>query len=324
MRKQILLILMIVDLLGGSPILAYATTFTITVIDLPGAVATAPGALNDVGQIVGQFNDGTRPRGFLRAPDGTFTTIDPPGALGTSLSTINDVGQIVGSFNDGTGTHGFLRAPDGTITTIDVPGAAATSAIAINNTGQIVGQFNDGTSGHSFLRAPDGTITTIDPPGAVNTIPIAINDTEQIVGQFFDGSHRAHGFLRVPDGTFTTIDPPGALATSATTINNTGQIVGHFYFDVSRDTPIHGFLATISQFIPVAIDIRPGSSDNPINSKSKGNIPVAILSSTTFNALREVDIASLSFGRTGNERSLAYCNTSGECDLTDKMPWSAR
>jgi cell wall-associated NlpC family hydrolase len=70
--------------------------------------------------------------------------------------------------------------------------------------------------------------------------------------------------------------------------------------------------AAISQFIPVAIDIKPGSSDNPINPKSNGEIPVAILSSTMFNAPREVDVASLSFGRTGNERSLAFCNTGGE------------
>jgi cell wall-associated NlpC family hydrolase len=70
--------------------------------------------------------------------------------------------------------------------------------------------------------------------------------------------------------------------------------------------------AVISQFIPIVIDIKPGSSDNPINPKSNGRIPVAILSSTTFNAPREVDVTSLSFGRTGNEKSLSFCNTGGE------------
>jgi len=84
-----------------------------------------------------------------------------------------------------------------------------------------------------------------------------------------------------------------------------------------QDIPSQGYGirsagAAIGQFTPVVIDIRPGSSDNPINPKSNGKIPVAILSSATFNAPRQVDVASLSFGRTGNEKSLALCNTGGE------------
>ncbi len=62
----------------------------------------------------------------------------------------------------------------------------------------------------------------------------------------------------------------------------------------------------------VKIDIKPGSYPNPINPKSNGKIPVAILSSTTFNALTQIDKTTLTFGRTGNEKSLSHCNTNGE------------
>lgn len=58
----------------------------------------------------------------------------------------------------------------------------------------------------------------------------------------------------------------------------------------------------------VDIDIKPGSVPNAINRDSEGKIPVAILSSTTFNATRAMDATSLTFGRTGNETSLAFCN----------------
>ncbi len=55
----------------------------------------------------------------------------------------------------------------------------------------------------------------------------------------------------------------------------------------------------------VVIDIKPGSDENPINMRSKGVIPVAILSSETFNAPVDVDPSSLTFGHDGTEQSLA-------------------
>lgn len=62
----------------------------------------------------------------------------------------------------------------------------------------------------------------------------------------------------------------------------------------------------------VFIDIKPGGIPNPINIRSKGTIPVAILSANNFDAVHEVDSKSLTFGKTGNENSLAFCNTAGE------------
>ena len=52
------------------------------------------------------------------------------------------------------------------------------------------------------------------------------------------------------------------------------------------------------------IDIKPGSFPNSINPSSKGVIPVAILSTQSFNAPAKVDRLSLTFGRNGNEKSL--------------------
>jgi hypothetical protein len=66
---------------------------------------------------------------------------------------------------------------------------------------------------------------------------------------------------------------------------------------------------TLQTTLPVSIDIKPGTSDNIINIKNKGKIPVAILSSLTFDAPSEVDKSSLTFGHTGNEASFALCDT---------------
>jgi hypothetical protein len=67
------------------------------------------------------------------------------------------------------------------------------------------------------------------------------------------------------------------------------------------------FKVTLETVLPVSIDIKPATSENAINIKSGGKIPVAILSSVTFDAPKEVDKRSLTFGRTGTEPSLALC-----------------
>ena len=69
----------------------------------------------------------------------------------------------------------------------------------------------------------------------------------------------------------------------------------------------------------VTIDIKPGSQTNPINIKSRGNIPVAILSTPDFNAPAMVNKTSLTFGKTGDEQSLAFCNKRGQDVNGDRL-----
>ena len=76
----------------------------------------------------------------------------------------------------------------------------------------------------------------------------------------------------------------------------------------------------ITVFIPVSIDIKPGGTPNSINSTSRGKIPVAILSSASFNAPGRIASASLTFGRTGDESSLSFCNQAGEDVNGDGLP----
>src|SRR5438309_1251631 len=89
---------------------ANASAFSFTQIDAPGGAGnTVASGINDAGQIVGFFTDGTGGvHGFLDT-GGSFTQIDVPGAFGTAALGINDTGQIVGRFSVRfEGTHGFL------------------------------------------------------------------------------------------------------------------------------------------------------------------------------------------------------------------------
>ena len=91
---------------------------------------------------------------------------------------------------------------------------------------------------------------------------------------------------------------------------NPGDICGpldnRFYAWAVRD----GDVAATPEYID--IDIKPGSHHNTINPKSKGKIPVAILSTEDFDAPSKVDRDSLTFGSTGEEDSLAFCNRKGK------------
>jgi hypothetical protein len=62
----------------------------------------------------------------------------------------------------------------------------------------------------------------------------------------------------------------------------------------------------------INIEIKPGNNGlAPINPRSKGKIPVALLSSNGFVAMN-VDTTSLTFGPTGNESSPSHCGRTGE------------
>jgi YVTN family beta-propeller protein len=64
----------------------------------------------------------------------------------------------------------------------------------------------------------------------------------------------------------------------------------------------------ISPFLQVGIEIRPWSRLDYIIPGSLLPVPVAILSNPSFNATTQVDRKSLTFGRTGDEPSLAFCD----------------
>jgi hypothetical protein len=87
---------------------------------------------------------------------------------------------------------------------------------------------------------------------------------------------------------------------------SSGRISTHT--DGSYTLIISGVTPSVQQ---INIIIKPGSTDvAPINPKAKGNVAVALLSSTEFDAM-DVDQSTLRFGAQGNEASLLRCNKDG-------------
>src|SRR5437016_1941310 len=129
---------------------------SITTIDVPGAVTTAPQGINSPGEVVGLTTGADRvTHGFLLS-HGTFTEINVPGHLQTAPRGINERGDIVGQYDDGpigrqTSTHGFLLRKE-EFQTIDFPGVSFTGIFGINNQGEMTGNIIDNARiNHGFL-----------------------------------------------------------------------------------------------------------------------------------------------------------------------------
>jgi hypothetical protein len=203
--------------------------------------------INDVGQIVGIYEDASGVYQGYEKSGGKFTELSVPflGASGTFPYSINNSGEIVGGYNSAAGGYSFTLIA-GTYTSFNYPSATFSEAFDVNTNGDIVGVYED-TSGvfHGFLLS-GGTYSSIDFPGATYTQAEGINDSGEIVGLYcttsecVDTYQGAQGFL-LSGGTFTTIAIPNEFATAAAGINNSGVIVGE-YLDAAGVAG--GFIAT--------------------------------------------------------------------------------
>ena len=95
---------------------------------------------------------------------------------------------------------------------------------------------------------------------------------------------------------------------------------------VSHDATVGWYLVPASSLgnvpptgvncVSVNIDVKPPSDPVVINSGSNGKVPVLILSTPTFNATTQVKASSLTFGETGTEHSLSFCNNYSQGNQT--------
>jgi hypothetical protein len=170
-----------------------------------------------------------------------------------------------------------------------------------------------------------GDVVTLDIDGGyggsqnVDTI-IAVFDADQTVLRMNDDSP-------VDDGSISTADARvDNFVLPATGYYTVGVSNFPRYFKNGGDIYYASYVANgdyrlvISGVSPsmmqVSIEVKPGNQVfSPINPKSRGKVPVAILSSDSFDALG-VDISTLTFGATGDEDSLSHCGKNGE-DVND-------
>lgn len=166
-----------------------------------------------------------------------------------------------------------------------------------------------------------GTFTQTWSVAAPNDVITITNVSGDIKGAFYGtvvtdgGSCNTGDNFAAFDCILGRLSPESApVIISATTrafqpglvVQNLRLAAGNESLTYTPTTTVQPPLIPVIQLL--AIDIKPGGSPNSINPKSHGKIPVAILSSATFDAPAEIAQMFLTFGPTGEEHSLRFCH----------------
>lgn len=170
-----------------------------------------------------------------------------------------------------------------------------------------------------------GDVVTVDIDGGMG----GVRDVDTIIAIFSSGP--TYTMFRMNNDA-TPLDPGSRHYYDARVENFVLPETGNYFIGVSHwpryfrqggvaqnGAPRNGDYTVIisgvsanSSVVHVSIDVKPGSDTYaPLNPKSNGKVPVAILSTSSFDAM-SVDPNSLTFGRLGTENSLSKCGTLGE------------
>lgn len=209
---------------------AFSQAYQFSAIDVPGAQSTSVNGINNLGQMVGGYTDGTNAHGFVY--DGNnFSTVDYTMQGNTALKDINDSGKIVGGFSrdiDGMYYWNDFIYDGQSFTSFSFPGISGlteTSLNGINDAGAVAGGYYDwaDNSSNGFLYQ-NGEFT-IYPSTAIF---VDVNDTGTMIGfepdawysSTFDGTHLETIVLEEAN--------PWGLDVWASGINDAGQIAGEY------------------------------------------------------------------------------------------------
>src|SRR3990170_1710579 len=244
----------------------------------------------------------------LGTVSGTWSNLVGAGATGT-FQTVGGENQVLWGVSTGQGQSGLGFTPNPSLP-ISFP----------------VGQeFEIGTLRH-FNRpifAPAATAVDLTiglgltvPPGSPSfTFTLSIQETPNVAPCAFPSATPCADKITFPGAfstqTFTTSGLTVTLTIVGFRTSPGGPLLADFISNEGQTNSalLFGRITAIIQEVP--IDIKPGSFPNSINLKSRVTIPVAILSTSDFDATT-VDKTTLTFGKTGNEDSLEKCTKSNE------------
>ena len=150
---------------------------------------TTVSAVNNTGQIVGNYIDSNAKLHGYYYNDYNFTTIDGPLGTGANISDINNRGQIIGSYQTSDNkSHGFIYT-NGQYQILDAPNAdsSGTTLQHINDSGAIIGSYFDSTGNKQDFYYNSGNYTSITLPSEALIYGAELNNKGQIAGSYLTG-----------------------------------------------------------------------------------------------------------------------------------------
>lgn len=192
---------------------------------------TVIGGLNDLGVVVGQFNDAATSapfnyRAFSWTVDRGLRAL--PGAGPSMARAINRHNQIVGS-TKGQAFYGraFRWNPDGTAIDLGPLPASLSEALAINRSGMSVGYADVSRyDSHAVVWDGIGRATDLGTLGGTQSIATHINAQGQVLGSYYrDGV--PGGFLWSRKGGMMKIMPDARTGVRTTALNDEGDVAAN-------------------------------------------------------------------------------------------------
>jgi len=257
--------------------------------------------INDSGQVVG-WEVRTFGRAFLW-DNGAVTDLGTLGGETSLAHALNNLGQVVGESTISSYGYGHAFLYDGGAM-IDLgtlggeapyPGGTSSVAVDINEVGEIAGwAYTPDEVEHAFVYG-DGVMNDLGTLGGDVSQAYGINNLAEAVGHsHVPGNYYFRAFLYTEGVMYdlNSLIPAGSewdYLGAALDINNKGQIVG--WGCINGES--HAFLMTpMTMEIRAWVDFKPGSCPNPLNTKSKGVLPVAILGTEDFDVI-QIDPTSI-------------------------------
>lgn len=181
-----------------------------------------PIAMNDQGQIVGYWFDGTKFTVLLWSRQSGLRDL---GITSDSTLAINNSGQIAGTMTDPNGnTMVFLWDPRTGLAHFDCRNMSNIMPILIGPEGQIVGTF-DGRSRHAYVWDHAGRMTDLNPLNAQMSWVCRSNESGQILGAFFDGNSSRSCLWNLADANSPEWVPLPGQDDAYCDLNNGGHVL---------------------------------------------------------------------------------------------------
>ncbi len=255
-----------------------------------------PSAINNLGEVVGSWEDPpTRPF-FWRAP-GPMIDLGTLGGTGGTSTDINESSEVVGAAKlaGDAETHGFYWTEDGGMMDLGDAGASGSGAQAINDQGEIVGvvSYGGGVAHVAYWASPNDDLVDLGTIGGAFGGSMAnaydMNNDGIIVGRstIDPMNDETRAFRLFPGGEMRDLGTLGGDNSEARGINEAGHIVGF------AELPNGDTRATAWWVYPLN-DI-PTCDCGLASPKSDDDFDIVIPTTSTLDA-RLVDANTLTFG----------------------------